>query len=154
MSEQPISNEAADYDGDTSSPSYGALVRAWGFEVIYWRTLGSYQGDFVVGLRDGRRVGIVVIGYGSCSGCDALEGAFDYTYDESGYSCRDWLSQQRVIDLSEELRADVKWFDDTTQLRMAVHAWATGTSPDVQWWMHDKEYVLALHEAVTALGGT
>lgn len=52
---------------------YEELVGSWGHEVLSFDTIGSYQGDHLVLLRDGDRYGIVVIGYGSCSGCDALQ---------------------------------------------------------------------------------
>ena len=44
-------------------------------KILKWKTLGSYQGDHVALVEaKGGQVGFAVIGYGSCSGCDALEG--------------------------------------------------------------------------------
>ena len=76
--------------------SYEGIVESWGYEVVGWETFGDYQGDYFVLLRDGDRWGFVSIGYGSCSGCDALEAA-----------CEDGPSV--VEALSEELRTSVRW---------------------------------------------
>jgi hypothetical protein len=56
-------------------PSYMQLVESYGLEVIESLMLGSYQGDILMVLRnDSGQFGLLVTGYGSCSGCDALEG--------------------------------------------------------------------------------
>lgn len=66
------------YDID-SYPSWYGIVGSWGYEVVDFSTFGSYQGDHAVLLSDGSRWGWLVIGYGSCSGCDALEAATDWS---------------------------------------------------------------------------
>ena len=62
-------------EDDYSFPSYQRLVESYGYEVLDSISLGSYQGDIVmvVGNMAGQ-YGLLVTGYGSCSGCDALEG--------------------------------------------------------------------------------
>lgn len=56
----------------------------------------DYQGDSRVLYRDGDKVGYLQFGWGSCSGCDALQG------------CNDMTDLQALVN---ELEASVKWFD-------------------------------------------
>ncbi len=53
--------------------SYDEIVATQG-EILKDWTLGSWQGDYVYLLKNGDKYAFTVIGYGSCSGCDALEG--------------------------------------------------------------------------------
>ncbi len=85
----------------TEYASYESLVARWGFEVVDMTIFGSYQGDYAVLLRDGDRWGWTVFGYGSCSGCDALEAAVGYSDDDP------WNSD--VQELSDGLLSGVKW---------------------------------------------
>lgn len=55
----------------------------------------DYQGDSRVLYRDGERVGLLIFGWGSCSGCDALQACS--TYGE-------------VDALRGELLNGIKWF--------------------------------------------
>lgn len=55
--------------------SYEGLWKSAGLEIVTSETLGSYQGDIVAILRDPDS-GLYAYGhtgYGSCSGCDALQ---------------------------------------------------------------------------------
>lgn len=87
------------YDID-SYPSWDGIVSSWPYEVVDFSTFGSYQGDHTVLLRDGDRWGWIVIGYGSCSGCDALEAAADWG---------DPYWNDDVVRLAESAREGVRW---------------------------------------------
>lgn len=89
-----------EYD-TTDYPSYSAIVEAWGYEIVDRATFGSYQGDYVYLLKSGGQYGWIVIGYGSCSGCDHLEALSDYN-DR-------W--NDAVLTYAEELRMRVQWFN-------------------------------------------
>jgi hypothetical protein len=53
--------------------SYEKLVQSYGYEIVQSISLGSYQGDIVMIVSDTQgQYGLLVTGYGSCSGCDAL----------------------------------------------------------------------------------
>lgn len=54
-------------------PGYHEMLEANGLKVLAWETFGSYQGDYAVIVKKDGLLGFVVIGYGSCSGCDSLE---------------------------------------------------------------------------------
>ena len=103
--------------------SYEDLVKSWGHEIVDQEEFGSYQGDLIYILRDGDRHGLLVIGYGSCSGCDELEAR--QPWDDEG----DWSG---VIALADELRQDVHWEAD----KGALMAWV-GAHPESHWWAYD-----------------
>lgn len=54
---------------------YQEAIEANGVEVIEFKMFGSYQGDWVAILKDGR---FIHGSYGSCSGCDAFEAEFGW----------------------------------------------------------------------------
>lgn len=58
-------------DADEYAPIIDSLAPA----VVVRVDDDDYSGDTRVLLRDGERWGFVVIGWGSCSGCDALQSA-------------------------------------------------------------------------------
>ncbi|MEB0287206.1 hypothetical protein QN355_11640 [Cryobacterium sp. 10S3] len=59
---------------------YGDMIAAvTDTEMIFQREIGSYQGEYIVVTRDESARYFFYIGsYGSCSGCDFLEGERDY----------------------------------------------------------------------------
>ena len=71
--------------------NYDALVALHG-DIVGSLTLGSYQGDLLYVIYDPetKLYGFVHTGYGSCSGCDALEAAVGYQDDV------DWDSVFRI----------------------------------------------------------
>lgn len=54
-------------------PGYEAGLKEAGYEILAWETFGDWQGDYSLVLKNGNDFGFVVIGYGSCSGCDSME---------------------------------------------------------------------------------
>jgi DNA-binding Lrp family transcriptional regulator len=57
----------------------------------------DYQGDSRVLYSEGNRIGFLQFGWGSCSGCDALQGA---------------ETIEQVQELMDELVSQIKWFDN------------------------------------------
>lgn len=76
------------------SQSYDSMVESWGYEVLVMSSIGDYQGDYLTLVRDGDRYGYVSFSYGSCSGCDAMEG------------CNNW---DEVRELSDGIRDGIDW---------------------------------------------
>lgn len=60
----------------------------------------DYQGDSRILYDNDGKIGYLQFGWGSCSGCDALQGCD--TFEE-------------VDKLIAELEADIKWFDDKAE---------------------------------------
>lgn len=81
------------YEPFYPSDSYDSMVASAGTIVKDWN-IGDYQGDFVYLLKNEDKFGFVVVGYGSCSGCDALE------------NCS---NQEQVDQLKESIINDIFW---------------------------------------------
>lgn len=68
---QPI-NEV--YDSSAHGwGDYQPMIDSMGYEVVCQQDVGGYQGDTLAIVRDGERHGFLTFGWGSCSGCDALQ---------------------------------------------------------------------------------
>lgn len=59
------------------SLDYTTLVKSYGYEIVNSISLGSYQGDIIMIVGRGNEYGLLTTGYGSCSGCDALQACGD-----------------------------------------------------------------------------
>lgn len=55
------------------TPSYRDIISSFGFEILISKDENNYQGDSWYLLKDNARYGYLCFGWGSCSGCDALE---------------------------------------------------------------------------------
>lgn len=85
---------------------YHDMVSSWGYKILLWKEIGSYQGDCLVFLQDNDRFGYTAIAYGSCSGCDLY------------YACSDWNAKR---ELCQDLKAQVVWYN-----RQEMIAWLSG----------------------------
>lgn len=56
---------------------YDEMLSGVGAEVLAFEAIGDYQGDYFYLLKRGDEYAFLVLGYGSCSGCDALEACYD-----------------------------------------------------------------------------
>lgn len=97
-------------EGFLGISDYSPILEALG-NVVVRVDDDDYQGDSRVLYQDGDRIGYLQFGWGSCSGCDALQACS--TIDE-------------VQDLMDSLQNRVKWFEDkTTALDwFRTHDWA------------------------------
>lgn len=109
--------------------SYEDIVKSWGWTVLNFETFGSYQGDHLALLERGAEVGLIVFGYGSCSGCDELESITPYGYDEG--EPVDWSP---VTNFATQLRESVHWESSRDALRNWIDA-----HPENHWWSYDDE---------------
>ena len=75
---------------------YGPLLESMGWTILLKVDDKDYQGDSRVLFRDGNRYGFLIFGWGSCSGCDALQ-ACD-TFEEAEQ-------------LRNRLVHDTEWYD-------------------------------------------
>ena len=80
---------------DVQDTTYDPLLKSMGFEIILQEDEDDYQGDSVVLFGHGEYRGILIFGWGSCSGCDALKGCFSY---------------QDIEELRENLCSGTRWF--------------------------------------------
>lgn len=56
--------------------SYSDLVDSMEVNVLVEEHDNDYQGDSFYLVKKGREYGLLIFGWGSCSGCDALEAAY------------------------------------------------------------------------------
>ncbi len=105
-------SEYADYD---------ELIRATGLTIDASEAFGDYQGDYVYVVRDGERRGIAIVGYGSCSGCDALQASHGV--------------QAEMEDIAWGIRRSVVWGDET-ELRAKL----TGEQSRLSWYGSESGY--------------
>lgn len=80
---------------------YSDLIDSFEHEVLLEKHDDDYQGDSRYILRDGARYGLLVFGWGSCSGCDALEACGNI---------------QQVIDLRDTLYNSIEWHESPAAL--------------------------------------
>jgi hypothetical protein len=122
-----------EFSGDSSYAHYGELVDSMEYEVLVEVSDSDYQGDSRYLLRDGIRYGILVFGWGSCSGCDALE------------ACD---TRAEVVELRDGLHEDIRWFDTET----SIVEWLCSPDRDGEYSIHVAEGGQFLREAMTHLG--
>lgn len=81
----------------TGTADYETLLEDLDLKVLVWTNLTeSYQGYYAALVRHGDgRIGWTTIGYGSCGGCDALEGT---GWDPHG-----------LAKLAREMERDISW---------------------------------------------
>lgn len=74
---------------------YSPIVQSLGYVVVKVDDK-DYQGDTRALLERNGKFGLLVFGWGSCSGCDALQGCGSY---------------EEVDELIQKLNASITWFD-------------------------------------------
>lgn len=90
---------------------YTPLLNSMGYDVLVKVDDDAYQGDSRVLFRDTLRYGILIFGWGSCSGCDALQ------------ACN---SMKEIDDLRTDLNRQIRWFDFKCECLEYInkHDWA------------------------------
>lgn len=68
---QPVDNHYRDVT-NLYSISHQDILKREGFDIISFEEFGYYQGDYASIVAKDGKIGLAVIGYGSCGGCDAL----------------------------------------------------------------------------------
>jgi hypothetical protein len=91
-------------------------------EVLLNETHGSYQGDIFAVVKKEGKYGFFNIGYGSCSGCDVLQGMSSYT---------------ELAEYIESIERDIRWFDTAADLSTYVHSEEARYS----WYAQDEEWI-------------
>lgn len=83
------------------APSYDELIDSFEVLTLIEEHDDDYQGDSFYLFTDGRQFGILVFGWGSCSGCDALEGCD---------------SEEEVIELRGDLWNSIVWRSESEMI--------------------------------------
>jgi hypothetical protein len=80
--------------------NYNPLLNSLGYEVILKVDDEDYQGDSRVLFKQDNKIGYLQFGWGSCSGCDALQACESY---------------EQIDELRSEVLRGIKWFDNAEQ---------------------------------------
>ncbi len=75
---------------------YQPMLESFGHDIVLQVDEDDYQGDSYVLFRDADRYGYLRFGWGSCSGCDALQGS---------------KTIEEVEELRQELFDSIQWGD-------------------------------------------
>lgn len=78
-----------------SAYSYWPMIDSFGKELVHVDD-ENYQGDTRVLLERGGNIGLLIFGWGSCSGCDALQACTNY---------------KELQDLYNRLESSIQWWD-------------------------------------------
>jgi hypothetical protein len=118
----------------TSSVStYAELIDSMGFDAVLAEvSTDDYQGDTYSLAIQGSRIGLVVFGWGSCSGCDALDAAHGNLAE---------LTQVR-----DDIYKGVHWFDSYQSLA----DWLNDKTKDGNRWYATDETFLRFRALVEA----
>ncbi len=122
----------------TNYPSYEGLIESLGYEFEF-DAFGNYQGDYAFVLKDGERRGVLIQGYGSCSGCDDLESIVGYG------DRRPWQQREEVLAFRDEMGQAVQWFDNAE----AAKAWVNHEEAN-RWWFYENGVREWLNETLSA----
>lgn len=94
------------------SPCYQDLVSTFCDSILVDTECGSYSGDSLLLLKAGERIGLLSFGWGSCSGCDALQGALLYGNGDDA----------DVDALRDDLARSVVWKDVAAEMLAYLEA--------------------------------
>jgi thioredoxin-related protein len=86
------------YDGLNA---YEDIIDTFEYETILQVDDQDYQGDSRILLKDGDRYGLLIFGWGSCSGCDALQ------------ACE---TIEELDSLQESLYNSIIWYDSANEM--------------------------------------
>lgn len=110
-------------DSDYGWYDYQPMLKEFGKIVI--QVDDDYQGDSRVLYRKGRKFGHLQFGWGSCSGCDALQ------------ACSD---MDEIQELMDDLQSRIIWFNSAKAALkyFQEHDW----EGDYSWYAHEqKDYI-------------
>ena len=120
-----------EYKGGYGPGSYQPIIDDLG-SILLQVDDEDYQGDSRVLIQKDEKYGILIFGWGSCSGCDALQ------------ACE---SVSELDELIEQIQSSVKWFDNSAECLhyFQNHDW----QGDYSW--HREETKKFINEAVDKL---
>jgi hypothetical protein len=121
-----------DWVSSRYDPDYRSLVSSFA-EVVVERVFGQYQGDILFLLKQGKQRGLLVVGYGSCSGCDQLEAALSDVHPWQEGQSADWSA---VRNLRNDLMGQARWFKSWREMQ---HWFGDESNHPNLWWIYDDE---------------
>lgn len=126
---------------------YDDWLKFLGFRVIAFQRFGSYQGEwYAVVQRPNSKIELVKGSYGSCSGCDELEGIQCDVYSQYRYRERSQKENEINAELAKRLQTK-EWdegFDWEEEIAENKHRadWDMDAQEVVKWLLHQYKSVL------------
>lgn len=122
---ESIMEEGYDFEYGGPNLGYTSVVETFGYEIVLSERLGSWQGDIVFVLKNEDRVGFLVVGYGSCAGCDVLEAI---------------RTMDGLKSFALGLHSNIKWFQSLTDLQqwLVRYVIEDGIEPGPYWYYDDE----------------
>lgn len=111
--------------------NYTPLLESFGYEIVEHGSDNDYQGDDYLLFRDGDRYGLLVFGWGSCSGCDALQACNSY---------------EDIDGLRASLHDQIKWDSAASLL-----TYMEGKDWELEWYGREEAFQWFLPRALDAL---
>ena len=115
---------------------YHPLIASFEFTTLLWEEQGDYSGDSRILFYDDRidEFGFLTFGWGSCSGCDALQACNSY---------------EELTGLQRELFNKIQWFPTALEVEVyfATHDW----QGDYDYNPDFNEHVILLARAITVI---
>lgn len=108
------------YGEETAWFEYEPMIEEFG-EIINKYDFGYYQGDTIVIYKSNNRYGYLLFGWGSCSGCDALQ------------ACETIEEVQKLMDA---LYNSIEWFNSLDELK----EWFNQKDWGLEWFGHDPSF--------------
>lgn len=135
------------------TPDYKLGLERLGYEIIAWEDFGNYQGDYAAIVKGKGGFGFVVIGYGSCSGCDALE-ACDWPWFWENTIPANKIEKfeeanKKVQALFEDIERSIKWGSPSELTRFILSRERSGLC----WYFHDNDFKTKRKALIKALLG-
>ena len=126
---------------------YDDLVREAVGPWVGKATFGGYQGDYVYLFRDGGRVGYLVVGFGSCSGCDWLENVIGYSLWDRMSADQQAKVRSGLDEMVATFRRDLRWFDTDDELTAHLH-----DGDGKYWYLHEADFDQAMRRLLAGGG--
>lgn len=122
-----------------SANSYTSVLPLFGYDIAAEEDLGDYQGDWVGLIKRNYDAnygfpewGFLVVGYGSCSGCDAWQAAD---------------TPAETAQIIKDMFEAAKWFADLDEAKSHI---VNTPMTELQWYGHEDGW-LKFVQAVTAV---
>lgn len=159
MSGMDLSNDFADIK--EVNISHQEILERKGFKIDAFEVFGDYQGDYAAIVEKDGKVGLTIIGYGSCSGCDALQAIQPWVWEpkreefssEAAYEESVNKYENQMAAYREELQGYADNIERNTlfgsyeELKNAI----TGDDGKIKWYSSDEGFDKSKASLIAAL---
>jgi hypothetical protein len=119
------------------SECWDELLLAYeGMEIVACERIGHWEGDYIYLLRLQSLWGFYVGGYGSCSGCDPLEGLNEAEVNNNAQSLLDWItwceSAEGMISILRARDGENSWYYHEREWREVLLKFISILEPQIQ----------------------